>query len=314
MNYDESVPATNIVQSILENYESDNVETKIQLQRILMAGSLSGTGKLVILPVDQGFEHGPDRSFSINPDSYDPHYHYKLAIDAGMSAYAAPIGMLESGVKSFTDNSGWPKIPLILKCNSSNSLSKMPDQAITGSVKEAKRLKCSGVGFTIYPGSEKIYEMMEEARELFEKAKEAGLVCVLWSYPRGSMSKEGETAINVVSYAAHMAALCGAHIIKVKLPTNFLEPDATKDVYIKNKIKIDTLTDRVKHIIKCAFNGRRIVVFSGGASKKDNELMEEIRSIKDGGGFGSIIGRNSFQRPKDKALKLLRDIMDIYKK
>ena len=113
MNYDESVPATNIVQSILENYESDNVETKIQLQRILMAGSLSGTGKLVILPVDQGFEHGPDRSFSINPDSYDPHYHYKLAIDAGMSAYAAPIGMLESGVKSFTDNSGWPKIPLI---------------------------------------------------------------------------------------------------------------------------------------------------------------------------------------------------------
>ena len=314
MNYDESVPATNIVQSILENYESDNVETKIQLQRILMAGSLSGTGKLVILPVDQGFEHGPDRSFSINPDSYDPHYHYKLAIDAGMSAYAAPIGMLESGVKSFTDNSGWPKIPLILKCNSSNSLSKMPDQAITGSVKEAKRLKCSGVGFTIYPGSEKIYEMMEEARELFEKAKEAGLVCVLWSYPRGSMSKEGETAINVVSYAAHMAALCGAHIIKVKLPTNFLEPDATKDVYIKNKIKIDTLTDRVKHIIKCAFNGRRIVVFSGGASKNDNELMEEIRSIKDGGGFGSIIGRNSFQRPKDKALKLLRDIMDIYKK
>ena len=314
MNYDESVPATNIVQSILENYESDNVETKIQLQRILMAGSLSGTGKLVILPVDQGFEHGPDRSFSINPDSYDPHYHYKLAIDAGMSAYAAPIGMLESGVKSFTDNSGWPKIPLILKCNSSNSLSKMPDQAITGSVKEAKRLKCSGVGFTIYPGSEKIYEMMEEARELFEKAKEAGLVCVLWSYPRGSMSKEGETAINVVSYAAHMAALCGAHIIKVKLPTNFLEPDATKDVYIKNNIKIDTLTDRVKHIIKCAFNGRRIVVFSGGASKNDNELMEEIKSIKDGGGFGSIIGRNSFQRPKDKALKLLRDIMDIYKK
>ena len=155
---------------------------------------------------------------------------------------------------------------------------------------------------------------MEEARELFEKAKEAGLVCVLWSYPRGSMSKEGETAINVVSYAAHMAALCGAHIIKVKLPTNFLEQDATKDVYIKNKIKIDTLTDRVKHIIKCAFNGRRIVVFSGGASKNDNELMEEIRSIKDGGGFGSIIGRNSFQRPKDKALKLLRDIMDIYKK
>ena len=110
-----------------------------------------------------------------------------------------------------------------------------------------------------------------------------------------------------------MAALCGAHIIKVKLPTNFLEPDATKDSYIKNKIQINTLTERVKHIMKCAFNGKRIVVFSGGAAKNDNELMEEIRSINNGGGFGSIIGRNSFQRPKDKALKLLNDIMEIYK-
>jgi len=299
---------TDIVKSILKNYESDNLSTLENLNKIFMTGKLSGTGKLIILPVDQGFEHGPDRSFAINPEAYDPHYHFKLAIDAGMSAFAAPLGMIESAINTYKN-----KIPLILKCNSSNSLTKLSDQAITGSVKEALRLNCNAIGFTIYPGSEKIYEMIEEAKELFEEAKNAGLVCVLWSYPRGNMSKQGETAMNIVSYAAHMAALCGAHIIKVKLPSNYLEPDATKDAYINNKIEIDELWKRVKHIVKCCFNGRRVVVFSGGEAKNDEELINEIRAINKGGGFGSIIGRNSFQRPKEKAIKLISDIIDIYK-
>ena len=297
------------VKAILEKYESDNYETLNNFNKILMHGNLGGTGKLVILPVDQGFEHGPDRSFAINPDSYDPHYHFNLAIEAKLSAYAAPLGMLESGIGTFKN-----KIPLILKCNSSNSLTKSADQAKTGSVKDALRLGCAAVGFTIYPGSDKIFEMIEEACDLFGEAKESGLVTVLWSYPRGGMSKEGETAVNVVSYAAHMAALCGAHIIKVKIPSNYLEPDATKDSFIKNNIKTEKISDRVSHIIKCAFNGRRVVVFSGGNAKNDDELIEEIRGIKHGGGFGSIIGRNSFQRPKENAIKLLNDIMEIYKK
>ena len=300
-----------IVKSILKNYESDNAKTLKNLNKIFMTGKLSGTGKLVILPVDQGYEHGPDRSFATNPDAYDPHYHFKLAIDAGMSAFAAPLGMIESGVDTFKN-----KVPLILKCNSSNSLTKEADQAITGSVKEAIRLKCSAVGFTIYPGSNKIYEMMEEVRELFEEAKSYGLFTVLWSYPRGGISKEGETAINVVGYAAHMAALCGAHVIKVKLPRNFIEDDSTKKAFMKhvNIEALSNLSERVRHIVKCCFNGRRIVVFSGGEAKNDNELMSEIKAIKKGGGYGSIIGRNSFQRPKKDAVKLLKDIMDIYKK
>ena len=300
-----------IVKSILKNYESDNTKTLKNLNKIFMTGRLSGTGKLVILPVDQGYEHGPDRSFAINPEAYDPHYHFRLAIDAGMSAFAAPLGMIESGVDTFKN-----KVPLILKCNSSNSLTKEADQAITGSVKEAIRLKCSAVGFTIYPGSNKIYEMMEEVRELFEEAKSYGLFTVLWSYPRGGISKEGETAINVVGYAAHMAALCGAHVIKVKLPRNFIEDDSTKKAFIDNvNIEVlSNLSERVRHVVKCCFNGRRIVVFSGGEAKNDNELMSEIRAIKKGGGHGSIIGRNSFQRPKKDAVKLLKNIMDIYKK
>ena len=296
------------VKKILKNYESDNHSTLKNLNRIFMNGKLSGTGKLVILPVDQGFEHGPDRSFAINPEAYDPHYHFKLALEAGLSAFAAPVGLLEAGVETFKN-----KIPLILKCNSANSLTDIKDQGLTGGVKDALRLGCVAVGFTIYPASDKIYEMIEEAKNLFEEAKNMGLVTVLWSYPRGNISKKGETAINIVSYAAHMAALCGAHIIKVKLPSNYLEEDPTKDSFIKNNIKINSLSDRVKHIIKSCFNGRRVVVFSGGEAKNDDELMNEIRAIKEGGGHGSIIGRNSFQRPKEKAIKLLNDIMNIYK-
>ena len=296
------------VKTILKNYESDNLKILENLNKIFMTGKLSGTGKLVILPVDQGYEHGPDRSFSINPDAYDPHYHYQLAVDVGLSAFAAPIGMLEAGIETYKN-----KIPLILKCNSANSLTKVKDQGITASARDALRLGCVAVGFTIYPASDKIYDMIEEAQNLFEEAKNLGLATVLWSYPRGNISKEGETAINIVSYAAHIAALCGAHIIKVKLPTNYLEEDPTKDAFIKNNIKIDTLSDRVKHIVKACFNGRRIVVFSGGEAKNDEELMNEIKAIKKGGGNGSIIGRNSFQRPKEKAIKLLNEIMNIYK-
>ena len=296
------------VRNILSGYESDNDKTLQNLSKLLNFGKLGGTGKLIILPVDQGFEHGPDRSFSINPDSYDPHYHISLAVEAGLSAFAAPLGMIEAGATTFQD-----KVPFILKCNSSNSFTNIINQAITANVHDALRLNCIGVGFTIYPGSEFNFELIEEACQLFQEAKKAGLITVLWSYARGNMSKKGETAINVISYAAHIAALCGAHVIKVKLPTSYLEENETKAAFLSNNIKIDTATDRVKHIKKCCFNGKRIVVFSGGEAKNDEELIKEIRAIKDGGGNGSIIGRNSFQRSRDKGLNLLKKIISIYK-
>ena len=226
-----------------------------------------------------------------------------------MSAFAAPLGMIESGASTF-----FQKIPLILKCNNSNSLTNIKDQAITGNVKDALRLNCIGVGFTIYPGSEFNFKLIEQVCSLFREAKEAGLITVLWSYARGeNLSKKGETAINISSYAAHMACLCGAHIVKVKLPTSYLEEDPTKDVFIKNKIKIDTVIDRVKLIKKSCFNGKRIVVFSGGEAKNDQELLNEIKQINEGGGNGSIVGRNCFQRPRDKAIELIDKIIDIYK-
>jgi fructose-bisphosphate aldolase, class I len=298
------------VKKILDNYESDNPGTKANLTRILMQGRLGGTGKLVILPVDQGFEHGPARSFAANPAGYDPHYHPDLALEAGLSAYAAPLGMIEAA------SSYAGQIPLILKVNSSNSLSaakEAPSQAVTGTVRDALRLGCSAIGFTIYPGSDLQFEMMEQIRELAEEAKEVGLAVVIWSYPRGgNLSKQGETAIDICAYAAHMAALLGAHIIKVKPPTEFLELDAAKKVYEAQKIDISNQTARYRHVVQSCFNGRRIVVFSGGEAKGTDSLLTEARAIRDGGGNGSIIGRNSFQRPRDEALKLLDGLINVY--
>jgi class I fructose-bisphosphate aldolase len=299
---------TQKVRKILANYESDNPGTKANLARILMEGKLGGSGKLVILPVDQGFEHGPARSFAPNPDAYDPHYHYELAIDAGLSAYAAPLGMLEAGADTFAG-----AIPTILKLNSSNSLATAKDQAVTGTVNDALRLGCAAIGFTIYPGSDYAFEMMEEIRELAEEAKAAGLAVVMWSYPRGDgISKEGETAMDICAYAAHMATLLGAHIIKVKPPTAHLEQPEAKKVYEKEKIDISTMAARIRHVTQACFNGRRIVVFSGGASKGLEGLYEEVRGIRDGGGNGSIIGRNTFQRPRADALAMLDQIIKIY--
>ena len=302
---------TRKVKQILDCYESDTPGTKANLARILMTGKLGGTGRMVILPVDQGFEHGPARSFAPNPPAYDPHYHFQLALDAGLNAFASPLGMLEAGADSFAG-----QLPLILKVNSANSLSSKAapkDQAITGSVMDALKLGCSAIGFTIYPGSDSCYDMMEEIREMAEEAKSVGLAVVMWSYPRGGdITKDGETAFDVAAYATHMAALMGAHIIKVKLPTDFLEQGEAKKVYESQKVDASTLAKRVQHIMQAAFNGRRIVVFSGGAIKGEDAVFEEARAIREGGGNGSIIGRNSFQRPKEQALALLDKVIRIY--
>lgn len=299
---------TQRVKRILANYESDNPGTKTNLARILLHGKLGGSGKLLILPVDQGFEHGPARSFAPNPDAYDPHYHYQLAVDAGLNAYAAPLGMIEAGADSFAG-----AIPTILKVNSSNSHATTKDQAITGSVGDALRLGCSAIGFTIYPGSDEAFEMMEEIREMAEEAKSVGLAVVIWSYPRGGkLSKEGETAIDVTAYAAHMAALLGAHIIKVKPPTEHIDQDDARKVYEKQKVDISNLSARISHVMQSSFNNRRIVVFSGGSAKSTEDVLNEIRALRDGGANGSIIGRNTFQRPRKEALEMLETIVKIY--
>jgi class I fructose-bisphosphate aldolase len=303
-------PMTPRVREILSWYGADSPGTLTNLARIMNHGRLAGTGKFVILPVDQGFEHGPARSFAPNPPAYDPRYHFELAIEAGCNAYAAPLGFLEAGVRDYAGD-----IPLILKLNDHDLTmnERDPSQAITGSVADALRLGCCAIGFTIYPGSEHRFEMYEQIRLLAEEAKASGLAVVVWSYPRGSgISKEGETGIDICGYAAQIACQLGAHIVKVKLPTAFIEQDEARKVYEAQKIPIGTLDGRVRHIVQCAFAGRRILIFSGGSFDTEDKLIEEIQAIHDGGGFGTIMGRNSFQRHKADAIRLLQRIMAIY--
>jgi class I fructose-bisphosphate aldolase len=301
---------TDRVKQILSWYASETPGTRAQLARLLTTGELAGTGKLVILPVDQGFEHGPVRSFAPNPAGHDPLYHYQLGIDAGCNAYAAPLGALEAGAADYAG-----QIPLILKLNNSDTLSKgEPCSALTGSVDDALRLGCVGIGYTIYPGSEHRNRMYEDLRELTLEAKAKGLAVVVWSYPRGSgISKEGETAVDVAAYAAHIACQLGAHIVKIKPPTAHIEQAEAKKAIEKAKIPVETLADRVKYCVQAAFGGRRILIFSGGVAKGTQEVLDEIRQLNAGGAFGSIVGRNAFQRPHAEGVALLKQIIGIYK-
>jgi class I fructose-bisphosphate aldolase len=305
------MPHSDAVRRILGWYAGESPGVLANLARLLNHGTLGGTGKLVILPVDQGFEHGPHRSFLPNPPAFDPDYHFRLAVEACCNAFAAPLGMLEAGAAVHAG-----EVPLILKCNSSDGLGgpEEPWPAVTAGARDAVRLGCSAVGFTIYPGSGRRNEQVGEVRELIAEARSLGLPTVIWSYPRGSgVSKEGETALDVVAYAAHLAAELGAHVIKVKPPKALVAREDAKKAYDKHPVKMDTLADRVRHVVRCAFDGRRVVIFSGGEAKGTDEILEEVRQIHAGGGFGSIMGRNSFQRPKDEALKLLGEVMRIYR-
>ena len=298
------------VREILSWYGSENPGSLANLARILNHGRLAGTGKMVILPVDQGFEHGPARSFAKNPDGYDPNFHIELAIESGCNAYAAPLGFIEAVARDYAG-----EIPLILKVNNSESLfaNKSPISAVTSSVDDALRLGCGGIGFTIYPGSADRKEMYEEIAQIGRYAKEAGLAVIIWSYPRGEqLSKDGETGIDVIAYAAHIAAQLGAHIIKVKPPTSHIEQEAAKKVYQQQGLKVATMADRSRHIVQSCFNGRRIVIFSGGEAKTNADLLKEVAELAQGGAFGSIMGRNAFQRPKAEAITLLHDVMDAF--
>lgn len=298
------------VREILSWYAGEAPGTLANLHRILMHGRTGGTGKLVVLPVDQGFEHGPGRSFAPNPAGYDPRYHFQLALDAGCSAHAAPLGSLQAGAVEFAG-----QLPLILKLNNADSLYSDADPfpAVNATVEDALRIGASAIGFTIYPGSAHRNEMYQQVRELAAEAKAAGLVVVIWSYPRGSgISKEGQTAVDVVSYAAQIASQLGAHIIKVKPPSAHIELEAARAALERAEVPLSTLADRVGHVVQSAFAGRRIVIFSGGAAKGTDAVLEENRQTALGGGFGTIMGRNSFQRSHDEAVDLLHAVQDIH--
>ena len=294
--------------AIINNYAHENLGVRTNISRILNHGKLMGSGKIIINAIDQGYEHGPIRCFKANPAAYDPAYHFQLAIEAGFSAIAAPLGFLQVGASQFMG-----QIPMILKINSANSLTKPPgghDQAITATVTQALQLGCCAIGFTIYPGAENCYKMQEELTALSNQAKQNGLGVVVWSYPRGNMSKQGETALDIVAYGAHMACLMGADIVKVKLPSAHIETTQAQELLGDAPLP---LNERIEYIVKSCFDGKRIVIFSGGEAKDEEELLSEIKVIAESRAHGSIVGRNVFKRPRREALSLVKRMVECYR-
>ena len=305
--------ATDRVKQILSWYSSDNVGVKTNLARLMNHGTLAGTGKFVILPVDQGFEHGPARSFAPNPPAYDPDYHFQLAIDSGCNAYAAPLGSLEASADKFAGpDPAHPQAEQLRHARQDGPALQRGHRH----VKDARAPRLLAIGYTIYPGSGARNSDVRGPPRAHPRGEGRGPADGRLGVParRGPLEGRRDRPSTSSAYAAQISCQLGAHVIKVKPPKDFIEQAEAKKVFEKYGIPTKTLADRVKHVVQSAFNGKRIVIFSGGEAKGTDELLEDVRGIAAGGGFGSIMGRNAFQRPRAEALKLLADVMDIFRK
>ena len=301
----------NRIEEILSWYTSENPGVRANLYRILCHGKLAGTGRILMLPADQGIEHGPGRSFVHNPAAYDPRYHVELAIDAGCNAYVAPLGFLEAVASDYAG-----RIPFVLKLNGRDQLHVDPDPMLAqfATVEDALRLGCSAVGYCIYPGTNNRRLLYESLREVVRESKRVGLPVIVWSYPRGAnIPKEAETAIDLTTYAAHLAAQMGAHIIYLKLPTERIENEDTRILYEKHGVPLQTLEDRIRHVLQGTFAGRRLVLFSGGPRGDVDILLNEAVAIRNAGAAGQMIGRNAFQRTREEALDLFEQLVRVYR-
>jgi|694.fasta_scaffold23319_6 class I fructose-bisphosphate aldolase len=300
------------VKEILSWYKYTNTsEQQKNLSKILNYGRIGGTGKVMILPIDQILEHGPGRAFEPNPIMYDPLEQAQFAVDGGFNAYAAPLGSLERGYEILARHN----VPTILKVNSHTLMipdNENPKPSIHSWVDDAVRLGCSAVGFTLYPGSIHSNEMEQQARMLIADARKAGLITILWIYPRGAgLIKGQERAVDIIAYGVALGVSLGAQIIKVKLPIDSYGLSSNQEMRIYDNVPTETLTDRIKLVMKAAYNGHRIVIHSGGDYATAETLESEIRAIREGGAFGSIMGRNAFQRPTEEALNLIKNLQDI---
>lgn len=324
LNREVALSITPAVKAIVSCYDGEPTSVKANLARLFMHGRLGGTGHILLLAVDQGFEHGPT-TFLSNPEGFSPHYHFSLAEEAGLSGFTAPLAWLRAGADAFLGS-----VPLILKMNHSNRLlpkSMDPDQAVIASVKDALDLGCVGIGFTLYPGSDAYLEQLAELSDLAAEARAYGLFTVVWAYPRGSglakapeaseslyggtaSAENPQLALDTIAYSAHMACLAGAHIVKVNLPHNYIARADSEKLYAS--VRCDTPEDRVRHIMDCCFKSQRAAIFSGGAAKDAEQVVEDVKAVRLGGGTGSIIGRNIFQRPRPEALQLIEKIAQVY--
>ena len=263
-----------------------------------------GNGTLMLLPIDQGIEHGP-RDFFPNPASKDPDYQFRLAAEAGYSALACQIGMAE---KYYPDYAG--QVPLILKVNGKTDIPSSAQALSTcnASVEDAVRLGADAVGYTLYVGSPRQDEDLVQLRQVREDCDRFGMPLVIWSYPRGEAidGKGGATSFYAIDYAARLAMEMGADVVKLNMPV--INPEKDRDAQPPyNEMEV-TADEAMRQCVESA--GRSLVVLSGGSKVDDATVLDHTRSIMEAGGSGVIFGRNVWQREWNDALEIIAKIKE----
>lgn len=274
---------------------------KVRLHRILHQFGLKN-GTALFLPYDQGMEHGP-RDFFANPNSADPKYIIRLALEGGFNGIAIQIGLAE---KFFWDFAG--ELPLILKLNGKTDI---PSDAqalspVHASVKEAVQLGADAVGYTLYVGSPAQEQDFAQLREIRTDAKKYGMPLIVWSYPRGEAieAKGGNSSFYAVDYAARVASELGADIVKV----NFPHPDLRTNV--KKEYDRDfTTQEAINAVVRSA--NKTLVLVSGGEKSGDDVMLQKARESMEAGATGLIFGRNVWQREHDASLKFVSSLREI---
>ena len=290
------------------------------LQQVFNSGRLRGTGYVSILPVDQGIEHSAGASFAPNPAYFDPENIVKLAIEGGCNAVASTLGVLGSVARRYAH-----KIPFILKFNHNEFISypNSYDQIRFASVKQAFDMGATGVGATIYFGSEESKRQLQEVAEMFQQAHELGMFTVLWCYLRNPAFKAKDTdyhlAADLTGQANHLGVTIGADIIKQKMPEsnggyNALNFGKTHKV-VYSQLTSDNPIDLTRYQVANCYMGRAGLINSGGASAGESDLKDAVKTAvinKRAGGMGLISGRKAFQRPVNEGVALLNAIQDVY--
>lgn len=276
---------------------------RVRLQRLLYQSGV-GNGTLLVLPIDQGIEHGP-LNFFPNPASKDPEYQWRLALEGGYNAIACHWGMARMYMAKYAG-----KVPLILKINGKTNI---PSDAnafspLTSSVEDAVSIGADAVGYTLYVGSPRQDEDIDQLRRVREKCEKWGMPLIVWSYPRGSAVEEkgGRDSLYAVDYAARLAHELGADIIKLNEPKKSDKDAQQPKPYNTLQWEPD---EGLRRVVESA--GRSMVLFSGGSKISDDDLLQKAKRAMEAGATGLIFGRNLWQRPMEDALAITERIKDM---
>ncbi len=242
-------------------------------------GKLLKNGRILFLAMDQGMEHGPK---DFNSKNINPEYVCDIACRGGFTGFAIQKGV----AKHYKENySG--KVPLVLKLNGRTNIVPK-DEAYSSqiaSVKEAVDLGADAVGYTIYVGSPREADMFRDFGAIEREARDYGLPCVVWAYPRGKYVPD-EKNPDMVAYAARAALELGADIVKINYPGSI---------------------DAMKWVVASA--GRCKVISAGGSKQPDAEFLAKVKDIMAGGSSGLAVGRNVWQN--ENPMKITQEIKKV---